>query len=134
MDRSDLPRGLRDRPLSELPRRWQGLLADEVVPTAPPKPEPEPEPEPEPTPEEVDTRTAALEKERINNSERQAARAAVRAILDDINTEIDRARAVKATANATINSKPAPYVVDNATAIIRLGNAVKGLARFVSNL
>lgn len=131
MKRSDLPVALRDRALEELPPRWRDLLVDE---SEAPVPQPPTEPQPEPTAEELTTQAIALAEQRNRDAERTATRDAVRTILGDINAEIDRARAVKSTPNATIKANPAPYINDLATSMIRLAQATKDLARFVRDM
>lgn len=67
-------------------------------------------------------------------AEREAVRALVKAIVNDLQSEKARAQAVIDTANATINAGPAGYVKDCARAAKRIAVAAIDLARHVKDL
>ena len=66
--------------------------------------------------------------------EKEETRKAIATILKEIDAEIKRAKDIKALDNSAIRTNPAPYINDLATAIIRLGQATKDLAKFTKDL
>lgn len=69
-----------------------------------------------------------------NRAAREAARATVRQVIDDLHAEKTRTQAIIDATNATINAAPAAYIKDGARAAKRIADAAIDLARFVKDV